>query len=104
MPLGTNGAVIRRYVDEVWNRGMLEGADELLVPTHVRHDPVLEFDAVGIDEIKTQVSALRAAFPDFRFEASIYAGSDDDGFVTVPDRPGIGYELNMGLLNRYRVM
>ena len=48
MPLGTNGAVIRRYVDEVWNRGMLEVANELLVSAHVRHDPVLEFDAVGL--------------------------------------------------------
>ena len=28
---------------------------------------------------------------------------DTDGYVTVPDRPGIGYELNMDLLNRYRV-
>jgi len=61
---------------------MLDVADELLAPAHVRHDPALEFDAIGIDEIKTQVSALRAAFPDLRFEASIYASSDDDGFVT----------------------
>jgi L-alanine-DL-glutamate epimerase-like enolase superfamily enzyme len=28
---------------------------------------------------------------------------DRDGFVTVPDTPGIGFELNMQLLNRYRV-
>ncbi len=28
---------------------------------------------------------------------------EEDGFVRVPDRPGIGYELNMELLNRYRV-
>ena len=28
---------------------------------------------------------------------------DADGYITVPDRPGIGYELNMDLLNRYRV-
>ena len=28
---------------------------------------------------------------------------DEDGFITVPDRPGIGFELNMELLNRYRV-
>jgi predicted ester cyclase len=80
--MGTNGEVIRRYVDEVWNWGMLDVADELLALAHVRHDPVLEFDAIGIDEIKLQVSALRAAFPDLRFEASIYASSDDDGFVT----------------------
>jgi L-alanine-DL-glutamate epimerase-like enolase superfamily enzyme len=28
---------------------------------------------------------------------------DADGYVTVPDSPGLGYELNMDLLNRYRV-
>jgi len=28
---------------------------------------------------------------------------DSDGYVTVPDTPGIGFELNMDLLNRYRV-
>jgi L-alanine-DL-glutamate epimerase-like enolase superfamily enzyme len=28
---------------------------------------------------------------------------DDDGFATVPDRPGIGYELNVQFLGRYRV-
>ena len=27
---------------------------------------------------------------------------DSDGFVTVPDRPGIGFELNMDLLNKHR--
>lgn len=28
---------------------------------------------------------------------------EKDGFVTVPDSPGLGFELNMDLLNRYRV-
>ena len=28
---------------------------------------------------------------------------DPDGYVTVPDRPGIGFELNMDLLNRYKL-
>ena len=28
---------------------------------------------------------------------------DSDGFVTVPESPGIGFELNMDLLGRYRV-
>jgi L-alanine-DL-glutamate epimerase-like enolase superfamily enzyme len=28
---------------------------------------------------------------------------DEDGYVTVPDRPGIGFELNMDLLNKYKV-
>ena len=29
---------------------------------------------------------------------------DKDGYVDVPDRPGIGFDLNMELLERYRVM
>ena len=28
---------------------------------------------------------------------------DNDGYVTVPDRPGVGFELNMDLLNRYKI-
>ena len=28
---------------------------------------------------------------------------DNDGYVTVPDRPGLGFELNMDLLNKYRI-
>ena len=28
---------------------------------------------------------------------------NSDGYVTVPDKPGIGFNLNMDLLNRYRV-
>ena len=28
---------------------------------------------------------------------------DEDGYMTASNRPSIGYELNMGLLNRYRV-
>jgi len=27
---------------------------------------------------------------------------DSDGYVTVPDRPGVGFELNMEFLSRYR--
>ena len=82
MPEGPNEEVVRRYVDEVWNRGMLEVVDDLLAATHVRHDPVLESDSVGVNQIKEQVSALRAAFPDLHFEASIYPGGDDGSFVT----------------------
>jgi L-alanine-DL-glutamate epimerase-like enolase superfamily enzyme len=28
---------------------------------------------------------------------------DSDGYVTVPDRPGIGFELNMDFLKRYQL-
>ena len=71
-----NAAIIRKYVDEVWNRGMLEIANEILAPGHVRHDPGLETDVIGIDEVKDQVSGLRAAFPDLHFEAAIIPAAD----------------------------
>ena len=32
-----------------------------------------------------------------------FNSTDNDGYVTVPDAPGIGFDLNMDLLNRYRV-
>lgn len=44
-----------------------------------------------------EVDPLRAEM----FEPALVLNSD--GFVDVPSRPGIGFELNMDLLNRYRV-
>jgi hypothetical protein len=32
-------AVVRRFVEEVMNKGNLEAADELIAPDHVNHDP-----------------------------------------------------------------
>ena len=75
-----NAAIVRRYVEEVWNRGDLAAADELLASDHVRHEP--RADIVGIARVREQVSGLRAAFPDLHFEASIYPSNDDGEFVT----------------------
>ena len=72
--------MVRRYVEDVWNRGDLVVADALLTFGHVRHDPLLDVDVVGVDEVRQQISGLRAAFPDFHFEVAIYAGNG--GFVT----------------------
>ncbi len=82
MSAETNKAVIRRYVEEVWNQGRLAVAGELLAPDHVRHDPSLETEVVGIDQVRSHVSGLRAAFPDLHFEALIYPGNGDAEFVT----------------------
>ncbi|RPJ76459.1 MAG: ester cyclase, partial [Acidobacteria bacterium] len=35
-----NQAVVRRLMDEVWNKGNLKLADELLTPDYVDNDPV----------------------------------------------------------------
>ena len=43
-----NEALVPRLVEDVWNKGQVELADELLTPDHVRHDPILEQDVVVI--------------------------------------------------------
>ncbi|MEC7749232.1 MAG: mandelate racemase/muconate lactonizing enzyme family protein [Chloroflexota bacterium] len=68
------------------------GCQELQLPlaAAIPHGEFLEIYPVAVDPLRAEM-----------FQPLLQP--DDDGFVTVPDRPGIGYELNMDLLNRYRV-
>ncbi|MBA2518790.1 MAG: ester cyclase [Chloroflexia bacterium] len=57
----THKAVVRRFVDEFWNRGHLAAANELMARDAVIHEPV-----VGTPEdLKTVATMIRAAFPDW---------------------------------------
>lgn len=61
-----NRIIARRYLSELWSRGILETADELVAPQCELHDPL--FGArIGPDGVKTSVSELRDAFPDLAF-------------------------------------
>jgi predicted SnoaL-like aldol condensation-catalyzing enzyme len=60
-----NVAIVRRYFDEVWNRGNLEAAEELVAP---------DFSVEGcggaisgLEAVKLYVSSYRAAYPHVRF-------------------------------------
>jgi steroid delta-isomerase-like uncharacterized protein len=59
-----NEAVVRRLIDEVWNKGNLKLIDELAAPDYMDHDPV--DGAQGIDGVKNSVRKYRSAFPDCR--------------------------------------
>ena len=72
----SNETLVRRYVEDVWNKGQIDLADELLTPDHVRHDPFLEHDIVGIASVKKQIKSLRLALPDLHFKVGIYPASD----------------------------
>jgi steroid delta-isomerase-like uncharacterized protein len=71
-----NEALVRRYVEDVWNKGWINLADELLTPDHVRHDPILEQDVVGITSVTEQIKSLRIALPDLHFDVRIYPAAD----------------------------
>jgi steroid delta-isomerase-like uncharacterized protein len=62
-----NAALVRRYFEEVWNRGRLEVLDELLSPDYVNRTPSIPDPAPGPAGLKPIVAAMRAAFPDLHY-------------------------------------
>ncbi|HUA05150.1 MAG TPA: ester cyclase [Solirubrobacteraceae bacterium] len=62
-----NKAIVRRIIDEAWNRGELATVDELFAPDYVEYNP-RPGQEPGIEGYKGGILMLRAAFPDLRLE------------------------------------
>ena len=61
-----NGRTIaRRFTEELWDKGELAVADEIIAPDFVDHNPV-SGQSPGLAGYKEMVGAFRAAFPDLR--------------------------------------
>lgn len=59
-----NIGLVRRFTEEVWNKGNMAVCDELLSPKIKTRDPFIgQLD--GIEAAKRHVLAFRTAFPDF---------------------------------------
>jgi steroid delta-isomerase-like uncharacterized protein len=71
-----NETVVRRLIDDVWNRGKLELLDELLTRDHVNNDPMEP--GRGTESMKQHVRKYRTAFSDCRL--------DIDEMMSVGDR------------------
>ena len=56
-------ALIRRFFEEVYNRGNLAVADELVAPGYISHNE-LNIEVSGPEGIKKAASMQRTAFPD----------------------------------------
>jgi steroid delta-isomerase-like uncharacterized protein len=61
--------ILHRWFDEIWNRGNVDAADEMMAPDAVlfRLDEEGE-DAPGAEALKTFVRRFRAAFPDINVQ------------------------------------
>ena len=86
----------KRFADLALERGVSiapHGCQELQLPltAAVPHGEFLEYYPVAVDPLRTEMFLPRMV-------------PDEDGYVTVPERPGIAFELNMDLLDRYRVL
>jgi steroid delta-isomerase-like uncharacterized protein len=61
-------ALARRVLEEMFNKGNLDVADELLAPNYVDHDPAMPEDIHGPEGFKEYVGAFRSAFSDLHLE------------------------------------
>lgn len=64
---GENKAILRRFVEEVWNKGNLSLADRLLSADYTHHDTATPDLGPGPENEKKRVSLYRTAFPDLQF-------------------------------------
>ena len=62
---GRGTDVVRRAVEEIWNRGDLGLADVLFAPAYVNHGGLIPDLVRGPEAIKASVALYRAAFPGF---------------------------------------
>jgi hypothetical protein len=69
-------AVVKRRWEELWNRGDLTVADEIISPDFTNHDPSSPWVPNGLDGCKTLVKSYGTVFPDLQFsiEQQVAAG------------------------------
>src|SRR5712691_402664 len=61
-----NKAIVRRLIEEVWNKGNLSLADELFTPNYEHHDASSPDFGRGPESEKKRATLYRTAFPDLR--------------------------------------
>jgi steroid delta-isomerase-like uncharacterized protein len=61
-----NKTNVRRLFDELWNKGNMAVADELIAPTYIHHDAATPDVGRGPEGEKKRVTMYRTAFPDLR--------------------------------------
>jgi predicted ester cyclase len=75
-----NIGLVRRFVEEVWNKGNMSVADELLSPNVKLYEPVLG-DLAGIEGAKQHIRLFRTAFPDLNIAIDDIVVAGDKVFV-----------------------
>ena len=75
-----NKQIVRKLFNELFNKGKLAVADEIIAPNHVNHDPATPNFGKGPEGEKQIVTLYRNAFPDLQFKIDHIIDADD--FVT----------------------
>jgi len=61
-----NSSLIRRWFEEVWNKGRMEAIDEMASPDAIGHGQAQHDTDIGLKEFRIFATDLRRAFPDFK--------------------------------------
>jgi len=77
MSIEQNKAMARRWSEELWGKGNLAVADEIIAPDYVRHDLGDPFPARGPEDVKRIVTMLRTMLPDLRIQIEAMVAEDD---------------------------
>ncbi len=72
-----NKATARRWSEELWGRGNLAVADEIVAADYVRHDPGDPFPARGPEDVKRIVTMLRTMLPDLQIHVESMVAEGD---------------------------
>ncbi len=72
-----NKAVVRRMLDELFNKGNLDLTEGSLAPDFVEHVPSMPEDLHGIEAFKQYVGGYRSAFPDIHIEVEDQVAEGD---------------------------
>ncbi len=72
-----NKAVVRRLFQEVWNRGNLDVADDIVALDYVDHTRPDGELPTGLRGFKQQVNLVRATFADFRMTLEDIIAEED---------------------------
>jgi steroid delta-isomerase-like uncharacterized protein len=77
MSVDDNKALVRRFYEEVWNRGNAGVATEVFADDYVRHDlRPTEAEPGGAGQAKI-AAAFRGAFPDLSFQVDLLVAEGD---------------------------
>ena len=72
-----NKALARRLIEEMFNRGNLDAADEIFAPDHVNHDPGSPEEIRGPEGFRGNVGVYGTAFPDMRITIEVQVAEWD---------------------------
>ena len=76
MTLEQNKALIRRFYEEVWNKGNLDVAEAVFAADYVRHDLRPGHPPSGPEGQKRIAADFRAAFPDLQMTIDLMVAEE----------------------------